>query len=408
MRVIYNGVAMDLTRTEQFVGEPVMDNIAGTDYLMTKHQIAFSAVVGEHLVDVVADPKLVAGAAALDDVDSPADRSRNRVGIGYEFSGAQIRVPPSEFNSLPPGLPPEDRPEIPADLPNVGFGTIPKVASSPSRGVLPGQFGIAAPPVDTRTLYRIVPADVPATVTMAAIRHRLTTPRGQLWVFNGTGAAGEVLVSAPEPGCRCDPKGGPFPRLLGIDTALGDGRMFVVHFGVELYLIESEQNGVSLADPRSLLSNTFTQKHTIDKDSYLTITTEGEAVFRADYVYKNRENPDAFRPRFFLPVPLGFQRENIEVDAIPGAMGVRYGYQDRQTPALFPAGRYVRAASISIQHRQAIVTDGDVLEGALSVYERVQSNLLSRKWLNQQDQPRGKGRRRRRPPPNGGQLPTPP
>jgi hypothetical protein len=115
----------------------------------------------------------------------------------------------------------------------------------------------------------------------------------------------------------------------------------------------------------------------------MTIATQGTAIFRTDWVYANASNPDvaaqqgqspdSIRPLLFRPIPQGFIREGIQVEAIPDVTGVKYQYVDRQVPVNFPAGPYVRAARITALHRQAVTCGNieDVVGGALGAYERV-------------------------------------
>lgn len=391
--IIYNGVAMPYPSLQDFRCEPVYDNVSGNDLLYSRCTASWTAVIAENFVTVsptAAEPKPPGPSRQINNGPGGSHPTQ-MTGLGYRLAreGGPRSWPDTQVR--PPSL--SATPATPADIPILGFGTTPQGASQTGRrGVLPPELGLFAPPAESKRLYRIDSQDSKAAVTLAAVRHRLQQPRGEFWWFNGAGADADVLFRAPADGCRCDPAGGPKPRLLGIDAAVGDGQMLVCGFQIEFAVIEAGENGVPLLDPKALLSNQFKQTHAIDPAGYTTIHTEGEAVFRADFVLLHRENPDAFRPTFFLPQPNWAVRENIVTESIPGHLGVRYAYDDRQTSGYFPAGVHVKAAGISIRHRQSIVSDGDVLEGALTVYERQLGVRVNRRFA--QDERAARRRRR--------------
>lgn len=166
----------------------------------------------------------------------------------------------------------------------------------------------------------------------------------------------------------CDCKNGPTPKVWAVEAAVGDAGTMFVTWSCVTYINEARLNYTQ--DVGALISNRFSQTHEIDASGYTTVTTEGRALFRTDWVYALPESPDHKRPLIFMPIPPGFVRENIVVQGLEDASGVRYRYQDRQVPVNFVAGPYARAASISVVHRQAVSTNADVLGGALSFYER--------------------------------------
>jgi hypothetical protein len=202
-----------------------------------------------------------------------------------------------------------------------------------------------------------------------------------LWVFGNKGEdASDIWLQSPAWGQRVDAKLGPTPKILAVDQVFGDEpNTFSFVFSVETFLVDTDGQGVKQTD--ALISNRFSQRHQFSTDGYLTIVTQGKALFRTDLIYSMGVNPDSRRQILFMPIPpVGFVRENVVVEGIPDSTGVEYAYEDRQVPFNFPAAPYIRAASIMINHRQAIVTDTDVLEGALSAYER----NLNMKWLQGQ------------------------
>lgn len=221
-------------------------------------------------------------------------------------------------------------------------------------------------------------------LTHEAIRHRLTSPRGQLYVFSGPGmetnappagsklppgGAGTLInLASPFPGYPCDSRNGPIPRLFNVAAAAGDATTLMVDWGCETYVNEATINGVNPAG--AMLSNRFAQTHTV-KNGFTTVRTEGLAVFRSDFVYGNDYTPDFSRPIIFMPIMPSFTREIDFVTAGEDGVSIRYGYTDTQQSVNFVAGPYVKAAKISAVHRQAVSSKGDLIGGALGAYERV-------------------------------------
>lgn len=350
MRVIYNGIDLMPLETHAFDWEPVYDD-SGTDYLFTRVSIVVRAVINGQ-AEIVFPVGLRPG------------------GVG---------TPPGPFMSYDIGAP------SPGSLADAARAVRPDpntpVRPGPVLGKEPPGTGIDNAPAGT--LVAIARAVNRPLLTHRAIRHRLTTPRGKLFVFAGSGmesgvpapgtdappVAATITLTSPLAGNTCDCKNGPIPRILSMPTVHGDAETLMVDWACETYVNENELNGVNPSGV--LLSNRFSQTHVVDDHGYTTVVTEGDAVFRADMVYRLPASPDADRPVLFMPIQFGFVRENIQVTGHPDSLGVHYSYQDRQVPVNFVAGPYCKAASISAVHRQAIVTNTDVLGGALSAYERI-------------------------------------
>lgn len=400
MRVIYNGIDLGVQETHEFSAECVLDD-AGVDYLFTRYTIVVRAVVNgaaEVFREQTATRWATPGQGGTPGTGSagtvPAERPyqfRNGPVMSYRFGsqnsfdgpvGGPVPgpVPPGTAGTTLPtyrvggsgpravGLDPRQSPMNPTD----------SVAAE--LGVVPGRSGLSA---GVNNRLRVVVAEpTPAALTYQAVRHRLTTPRGRLFVFAGgwaPGAVSDLILQSPLPDDRVDCNNGPKPRILSIVQAFGDATTFLVDFAVETYINEAELNGA--ADVTALLSNRFSQRHDI-VDGWTAVTTTGTAIYRTDYVYRLPQSPDAKRPVLFMPIPAGFRREPISVRGRDDVCGVDYEYTDRQVPVNFVAGPYARAASISAVHRQAIVTDGDVLQGALTAYERVLGMRANRHIAN--------------------------
>ncbi len=363
MRVIYNGVDLLALHTHYMNWEPVYDD-SGVDYLYTRVSGAWRAVVN--------------GIASV--VPITAGRFLN-----YAFSGVAAPAAPTTGTVVRPNPTTFAPPVAPA---GEGIGS---ATRSALRGI------VLDPPVP-------LPGNDP-TVTHASIRHRLSTPRGKLYIFWGRGMESGIpavgtegrpggVVFAPlflesPPGlgqsrALCDCKNGPFPKLLSVVESVGDSLTMMVDFSIETFVNESADNNVT--PHGGLLSNRFTQTHDIHPDSYTTVTTQGTAVFRTDFVYSLPEAPDSRRSIIFMPIPQGFKRDNIRVTGRSDVTGVDYSYEDVQQSVNFVAGPFTKAASISAVHRQAIFNQPDVWANSpLNVYERTLGIAANKNFAEKAD-----------------------
>lgn len=364
MRIIYNGIDLYCQETYEYDMEAVFDD-TGTDYLYTRHTIVARVIVNGQ-ADVFYGRQAANG-----------EFYRNGPAITYTFaSGTSGPVGGPVPGYVPPGPPNESGTSAPLVGPAPdGYGTRPNPvqainpSGNPFGNTNRGQ-GLSAGV--TNLLRAVVTTPIDPTTTIQTIRHRLTTPRGRLFIFSG-GWDGQqpapVMLQSPGDGLRCDCKNGPMPRILRVHQVFGDAQTFLFDFAIETYINESVENLVYKSGP--LLSNRFFQTHSLDDNSYTVITTEGIALFRTDFVYGQPYSPDQQRPLLFLPIPQGFVRSVPEVTGLPDVTGVRYAFRDTQVPVNFVAGPYIKAAKISAVHRQAVVNNADILQGAMTTYERV-------------------------------------
>lgn len=353
MRVIYNGVDLMPIETKDYYREAVYDDTM-TDYLYTKVSIHVTALVN--------------GQSEL--VNGPP--------MSYKFNGG-ITTPVTG----------PTRPFPAARSPDASLTVTPTV------GIDRGRFN--------KPTRNIVLSSAKPFTTHKAIRHRLETPQGQLYVFSGPGmetgnpVAGttapppnpdDIDLISPTAGRPCDCKNGPFPKLLGVTMASGDANTLVVDWACETYVNEAQENNVSPSG--GLLSNRFSQVHSVDDDGYTTLTTHGVAIFRTDFIYGVGINPDSDRAVLFMPIPQGFRRVIDYVEARPDVTGLEYEYHDTQVPVNFVAGPYARASQIAAVHRQAVSADVDVVNGVLSAYGTVTGSLLNTKLLAERGKRRGR------------------
>lgn len=366
MRVIYNGIDLCVIETYAFDCESVYDD-SGMNYLYTRVSILVRAIINGQ-----ANVSGVGRANTVGDGKAPPPGPY----MSYKMVGST-----GQLESDPNKIVRKDPQEA---VPYEGV-TVPKNTG-----------------IDRRTPSRLRSIEftpIEPGITHQAIRHRLQTPRARLYIFTGPGMesgtpeAGEkdrpgieslVVVESPIDNRPCDCKNGPFPKVLAVHTVLGDGNTFMVDWSCETFINEGIENGVNPTG--SLLSNTFSQSHSIDEASFTTIATSGTAIFRTDLVHSLPQSPDVARPFIFIPIPQGFVRENIVVSGREDVTGVNYSFQDRQVPINFPAGQYAGAAKISAVHRQSI-SSMDVLGGALSAYQQVLGLKANRNFarIDQED-----------------------
>lgn len=347
MRVVYNGVDLGVLKTEVYEFESVYDE-SGVDYLYTRVTVVVRCVVN--------------GFVRVQNGPLP-----NGPFVSYRFTGPNLlQTGGIQPTGAAGGNVVRAAPNLPVDSDGIG----PPAATGVSA---PGVGNSFEPP----PLRVVIPDSSAPVVSHATVRQRLAFPGGKLYVFAGDGGALSDLPPKPEalslesplPGRKCDCKNGPFPRVLAVPEVMAGDRTFLLDFAVETYINEGPENNVNPSG--ILLSHRFSQSHGLTDDHRTSITTNGLAVFRTDLVYSIPQNPDYMRRVLFMPIPQGFCRSIPVVRGREDVTGVEYEYTDVQQAVNFVAGPYARAVRISAVHRQAIIADADVLQGALSAYERI-------------------------------------
>ena len=350
MRVIYNLIDMGALETQEFSITPVYDD-SGVDYLYSQVAIAIRAVINGQVRYVTGEAK-------------------NGPYISYNWA---IGTGGTELNAGVPASASTD----PEARPSQSSSAVAPVGLSPgSSPTVPAGTGLKAAPITPiRSIQRIA---APTPVSHTVIRHRLSMPRGKLFIFSGPGteldtfspieiSSSNLFVRSPADGYEVDCKNGPIPKVLNITSALGDSNSLIVDWSCVAYINEGELNRV--AKNGALLSNRFSQVHEIDADGYTTTFTSGVAIYRTDLLWKNFTSPDVDRSLLFMPVPSGFVRTNIQVTGMPDVTGVHYAYTDRQVEINFPVGPLARASSISVEHTQKLSTK-DGIDTLLGAYEK--------------------------------------
>lgn len=148
-----------------------------------------------------------------------------------------------------------------------------------------------------------------APTTDLAIREALTEPRRPLVYTVPTANGPVVLLRSPVGQCTVDAHDGPKPIHCHVRQMSGSKTWFI-NFRIETCV--SECDLPDQADP--LLSNRYEIAHSVDAQHLTTLTYSGVALFRSDALqFSATGNADHFRDRCLPPVPLGFQRKNIEI-----------------------------------------------------------------------------------------------
>lgn len=358
MQLIYNGIDMECLVLKDFSSEMIYD-ATKTDYLYTKFSIEGTFLINGQV-------NLSTTVTSYDLLFAPGDPG----GIFTTEAATWVNTaPPAAAATMP----------LAGAAPQVGIN----YGGTGTTGGVFGFFtaaGVFATDTQAVNIPILIKTPVPAVNTEVVIRQKLSQARGKLFLVTGNGdptRRDQVLLSSPTWGSHTDVKNGPTPKLLSVERFHGDAQTFVVTFAVETYLNEADctlnvNTFVPTPITSPLLSNRYKMTHVIDEDSYTAIFVEGEAVFRTDFIYRNPSvNPDAFRTSLFLPVPFGMQRDHIVVQEYPDATGFHYEFLDSQQKSNFAAGPEINATKISAVHRQQIITDDDILDSGLKIYEGI-------------------------------------
>jgi hypothetical protein len=214
-------------------------------------------------------------------------------------------------------------------------------------------------------------------ITDRSIRHWLSVPRRRLIVSDENPKGETTLLMSPKPGFTVDAHNGPFCSVFDVMDVYGDARTFAVLFGVKTYVSECEEN---LGIAGAFLSNRFRQTHDHDEDGYTTVTTEGEARFRTDFV-AGALNPDLLRPYLFLPIPNGYKRRFIHAEGLSDGSGLNYSFVDEQQKQQLVVGDEIGATRVTANYSQVMITNEDKLGTALEALNRATQSALNSKWL---------------------------
>jgi len=375
MNITYNGISMT----------PVAD-----------FQITYEVITDESQLDMcfvaahMSGSFMVNGQTAIRSLDAPP--------TSYSDSGADSTRPIEAVRTKPAGLP---APPVGAEGPLNSEGPERQkgaVTDELSLFLFPYRASVTSPAYATeRTVVeRLVAGPALTTVTWPLIYQRLLQPRGQLFVYENTGAANEIIIHSPGFNYHCDANGGPIPHHLQITHVQGDGVTFFVNWACTTYLRRLRRADIN--DP--LLSNRWVMTHHIRDGSYTDIEVEGHAHFDLGIIHKNALDADNYRPLLLLPIPQGYERRDMEITESEDGRTIHYHFIDHQVDIMFPAGPYVAAVEIDGEHEQYTLCEDDVLGGMLGSLD----SALNRKWLGDTMKPEKKEKKKKK----GGGSPRPP
>lgn len=183
------------------------------------------------------------------------------------------------------------------------------------------------------------------TDSYLVIYKRLMEPCGFLQFAVG----GKVIVSAPqetvpnEQTLACDNMLGPKPLYCQITTPAGTTSLYV-SFGVEVWVDDCANK-----DGNVIQSHRYSMSHDVDGDTWLTTrVVQGQVKFRPDILQHRQQVPDQILiPNFFHPIPPGFARSNVKIQALPNGMELAYSFVDREK--VLPLGSLSPATKLSAE-----------------------------------------------------------
>lgn len=397
MRIIYNGIDLQLLDIQEAVCQPVYDD-SQTDVLYCMYKISGNAMVnglasvqqGSTSSTPVPGQTTLGPALSLATLlpnDIPGN-SKNQWTLQKEYS------PPAATIAVT---------DNPTDINITDLGKT--VLGSTDGATFPA--GVAAAPVisscSTRKGIEVIQNAGPSAITLNLLYSKLNEPRAQLWVFTDNGGTNDLVIRSHSNTQICDCKNGPIPNATNIVKAFGDGATYFLNFQVTTYVDLRIHPAGETTDHTFLLSNRFTTQHVINEDSFLAITVQGVAVGRTDIMYEEKKSLDSLRKSLFLPVPGGFVRTNINVVGSPDNTRLYYTYTDIQQPVNFVAGRYENATQIEAVHRQSLEMSGsDLGKTAIDLYDRVNTLRTNNLWRRQlEDDAKAKALAHGSPPPSG-------
>ena len=156
----------------------------------------------------------------------------------------------------------------------------------------------------------------------------------------------DVLLETPAEGFVTDAYNG--PRVLRCNIIQTHGvKTFICDIMIVAHVNECGEDDDG--NRNVLLSHRWKRTETVDEDYFSTIITEGQAIFRSDFLMDsafppgNPNNlpwptfPDQFRKDLFHPIPNMFKRDAIEVSPDPDGVTYNYRVVDKQKAVRGPA-----------------------------------------------------------------------
>lgn len=155
-------------------------------------------------------------------------------------------------------------------------------------------------------------------------------------------------VDSPTVRYECDSQQGPKPLYCQITQITGTGT-FYVRFGIETWVdpCTNAQNAIH--------SHRFSMAHDVDGDTWLTTRhVTGNVKFRPDIqkfqndrIGNEIDAVDSYVHMWAHPVPPGFKRSNIKIQALPNNMELAYSFID--TEVVLPLGTLSPATKLAAE-----------------------------------------------------------
>jgi hypothetical protein len=164
---------------------------------------------------------------------------------------------------------------------------------------------------------------------ISVIHERLMTDRASLAYAIG----GKIILDTGDlpAGATTGPMHGPKPLYCQVSQVTGTAS-FLVRYGVEYWTDACTDNG---GTRNYIQSHRFSMIHDVDGDTWLTTRmVAGQVTFRPELLSLLDEDgqdvaPDQIlSPNVFPPVPHGFKRQNVRVQATPDGKQLHYSFTD--------------------------------------------------------------------------------
>jgi hypothetical protein len=159
-------------------------------------------------------------------------------------------------------------------------------------------------------------------VTLATLRDHMMAPRGTLEYF----VAGVLVLDAPQrvydTRLPCDVMGGPFPKSFRMAGPVTGDKAAYVQFTVECFISDCDQ---------FLLSNRWRLSDHVDEHFFASLTIQGVATFRKDYLAFAGLQADDWRKHLVYPCEPRMKRASVDVNVSELGDEVQYVVTDRET-----------------------------------------------------------------------------
>jgi hypothetical protein len=225
----------------------------------------------------------------------------------------------------------------------------------------------------------------PVQPNITQVRDFLLTDRGFLQYAIG----GRVVVESPERTSAnetrpCDSYQGPKPLYCQVTNVTGTAT-FYVRFAVECWTDTCVTVG---GLNQYVQSHRWTMTHDVNGDDWSTTRmVTGQIKFRPELLQVLDDDglatePDQVNVNFFHPVPYGFKRQNVRVQAHPNGMELSYAFVDQEV--VLPLGSLSPATKLTAEFSLAAgfgqdktpITQAGVHVAALGPKNQYRFNLL--------------------------------